>query len=137
MYTTDDLLLPYEWYTIVNFRHMLTEANSYFWDKELSEWAEPDKTILYYSEQDVSSVTLQNPETNSVFPNPAGNSIQFKLENLHNNAIVKIYDLQGRMVLNEEFVGNQKLSVADFVSGLYIYCLEVDGELINGKLLVR
>lgn len=89
--------------------------------------------------------TLSNDKINdsqfSIYPNPADNFVELKFnKNLGKNAVITIYDIQGKMILNSE---NQlqnntvQFNVSSLKSGLYF--LKVNNGLLEEtrKLIIK
>ncbi len=87
---------------------------------------------------------LSNDDLNiNVYPNPASNVIFIQVNELRSNDVeVRLYDLQGRLVLSEEYstVNNSSLStsvnVTDLNSGQYLMEIEVnDAKLVKNVVI--
>jgi hypothetical protein len=87
---------------------------------------------------------LQSSAGVHVFPNPARNQVQFELT-LQNAATASIYlyDLKGQLVdqvLHQVQLpaGVQQIpfNVNHMTAGVYVYSVNVGGEMSSGKLLV-
>lgn len=67
-----------------------------------------------------------NPESFTVYPNPATDFIQ--IENVGGTeAIVSIFDLQGRNVQHQKITGATKLAVSQLLPGQYILRIDASG----------
>jgi len=64
-------------------------------------------------------------------PNPAKDYIS--LEQSANQ--LAIYNLQGRLVLNHDLVGNQLIPIGQLPVGMYL--IKVDGQALSQKLIVK
>lgn len=75
--------------------------------------------------------------TLSVSPNPATEKVTIKVNNFDKGSL-KIVDVLGNVVLNENFEGTKYLNVEDFKNGVYFIMISGDGiSTINRKLVVR
>lgn len=77
-----------------------------------------------------------------VFPNPAKDGIEFKIQNSKNNfqnVQVKIFDVLGKEIKNQFFEnGDLKVKVSNLQSGIYFYKISGNGENIKtGKLVIE
>lgn len=77
-----------------------------------------------------------------VFPNPASEKINLRFkhtEATYNNAQIEIYDLNGRLLLQENCIlheqGQQTVNIQDLNKGLYIIRLQADGYQILKKII--
>ncbi len=75
---------------------------------------------------------LKSTEMN-IFPNPVTNDIQIPSAYAH--ATGYIYDLMGRIVLNNLSVENGKINVFSIPEGFYILLLQIEDEVISGRFL--
>ena len=75
----------------------------------------------------------------NIYPNPATDELNIKLNNLGDVALINIYDLQGRLIQSEKAIkneSNQKISITNLVSGLYFISLEKsNGQKTTGKFI--
>ena len=82
----------------------------------------------------------------TVSPNPASDNLNFNfsLNNTAKNVTISLTNLVGQQVKNIQ-VGavsannakNINMSVSDLPTGLYIYTIQVDGEKLSNKVLVK
>jgi hypothetical protein len=143
-YTADDLLLPQFWfgsdYDVGTFKHMLVSYLSSYWDTFTEEWITETQGTLYYSEHAVTGIDdfselLENEI--SIYPNPATDFITFNLNSEIDEALVSLYDVNGKEVLSQLISVNNRISVTDLEKGLYIYTLKVEGTVKSGKILIE
>lgn len=87
-----------------------------------------------------NDILMSVPEENftsqeiNIFPNPANESVQFS-SNL-NSFIVEVYDLTGKLLINETISG-QPLSVVNLSNGVYILKFRsANGDYFSSKKLV-
>lgn len=72
----------------------------------------------------------------SVYPNPARDLIQFRIENGTNQATVSISDLNGKLLIYKSFngpVGN--MDISELSKGIYLVSIEVKGAMNTLKLI--
>jgi len=87
--------------------------------------------------------TLENTTFKvDVYPNPSNGSFQFQLQSKVKNSVattLKIYDLYGKLIKEEVFTLGKSAQVPVYLqdSGMYIYHLTMDKEIISGKLMVQ
>ena len=82
---------------------------------------------------------LQSVYDLSVYPNPATNELNIKLSNAANASVINIYDLQGRLLLNENITNKtnmHKVNISLLVNGCYFVVVEKnDGQKISAKFM--
>lgn len=73
-----------------------------------------------------------------IYPNPASNDVNIKMEDVNSNTIISVYDMAGKNLVNvPAHTGINTLSVATLQHGLYILRITADGAVIHtGKLQV-
>ena len=64
-----------------------------------------------------SSIDLNGPDRINIFPNPASENIY--ISNLKEKARVKIYDISGKIVLENNISNKEYLNVSDLAKGVY------------------
>lgn len=88
----------------------------------------------------VISTTQVAPVSNSaplsIFPNPAGNTINIQLSNKTTPASIAVVDLSGKVVGQYSITGDQPLHVADLPNGLYMLYATQDGNISKQKLII-
>ncbi|MFK7774453.1 MAG: T9SS type A sorting domain-containing protein [Saprospiraceae bacterium] len=75
----------------------------------------------------------------NVFPNPAQDALTFEsVLGIEKNTIVQVFDLQGKLMNQFNFSGNQqRIDVSNWSNGMYFYQILNDGEKIkNGKVSI-
>ncbi len=72
-----------------------------------------------------------------VFPNPAMNYIRFELENHSLPGMIKVYDLQGREVIDQRLPADHRLQVGNLEKGIYVYTIIQGREITKGKFIKR
>jgi hypothetical protein len=73
----------------------------------------------------------------SIFPNPATDNITVTLpENVH-QATFTVYDMQGKMLLQQNIGNQETVSVSNLSAGVYIYHVRTEKESYTGKIVLR
>ncbi|GEM_PF-6773141 len=135
----EDLLLPF-WGEVdpelrLLFNHKLvgltqSRYNGFFWvvDAEYT---------LYYSEQNPTGTNDLAVKNNlQLYPNPAIYEIQFKnTENIF-PCLIEIFDMKGKLVLNQMIENNQSISINSFSEGMFFYKLMSNKKCYCGKFKV-
>lgn len=77
-----------------------------------------------------------------IFPNPAHESIHIRFKNsdvTYNNALIEIYDINGRLLLQENCIlheqAMQNINIQDLNNGIYVIRLEADGYQLIKKFI--
>ena len=119
----------YEWTARVNNHMLLQDVWTYYADPSIG-WVD----TYYYSEV-VNSVSHRDGWKEILaYPNPATESVRF--EGLGaGSSLVTLYDLQGRIVLQQQLTGDVAISLAGLSEGLYAYELIGEGAPRKGRLV--
>ena len=67
------------------------------------------------------------------YPNPVLDVLNFELNNI-NNAIIKVYDIKGNIIINE-LLSKSSINVSNLSSGQYIYLIVSDENTFKGKFI--
>ena len=94
---------------------------------------------LMITEGQTLSAEISSLNQISVFPNPAINSIEIKSDYSLENAIISVFDLNGRRVLNYKNVGGSNLvDLSSLSIGEYILrVISFEGNIYSTKVLKR
>lgn len=71
----------------------------------------------------------------SLYPNPAVNTLNIKLEN-EQIQLIEIYDINGRLVL-EERSNNQQINVASLSNGTYVCAVQTSNGTATKRFIIR
>jgi hypothetical protein len=92
------------------------------------------------SEFKASALSVNDPETIAIdlYPNPAKESISFRMHNAE-NAVVEIYDNMGRMVVKSEISKTQNTcNVSQLSTGVYVVKIHTQqNDLLTTKLIIE
>jgi hypothetical protein len=70
-----------------------------------------------------------------VYPNPAQSYIYLENENL---SLLRVYDLQGRCILQQNLAINRVVNIVDLPNGVYLFDVSLrDGSLIREKVIIQ
>jgi hypothetical protein len=102
----------------------------------INQWVKNARSTSWYS---VQSTGINNISENPlrVYPNPAREFIVFDLADISGLAIAEVFDIQGKMVLEQRLYGNRKMSVSNLSRGLYMYKVFNGGNIYTGKLIIE
>ncbi len=85
----------------------------------------------------VTGVDENNLSANFIlYPNPATDSFQIDYDNSNGEVTLNIYDMSGRLVLNQIINGKTNISVSDLSNGLYNVNMRTKTGTGNKKLVV-
>ena len=110
---------------------------NYLWNRTHSQWDVVSKTADYYSQHNVTGVPAIPKEKIGLYPNPASVYIIFDGSNVSGSAIVELFDVEGKKVLEQKLYENKQISVSNLPKGLYMYKLNNYGIIYTGKLLIE
>jgi hypothetical protein len=108
--------------------------------------ANPGYIIKHRIDSDFSTVipALSTGPRIRIFPNPFTDHVSFDLSGLklQDQPVLRIYDLYGRLLVEEKTGGEQMVSWqgkdrkgSEMPPGLYIYAVKVNGEIHTGKIM--
>jgi hypothetical protein len=102
----------------------------------INQWVKKSRATSWYSTQ-TSGINNLSDNTLHVYPNPAREFIVFDLTDISGSAIAEVFDIQGKMVLEQKLYGNRKMSVSHLSKGLYLYKVTNSGNIYTGKLIIE
>ena len=71
-----------------------------------------------------------------MYPNPANEWLNIKVKDPFTGEF-KIYDMQGKLLVNENLVGSDQISIADLSAGMYIVqIISKNGDVGTSRLSV-
>jgi len=137
-FSFSDLLLPHfcisePQQVPLHFSHMINSANECIWDRTL--WLPLYEYALYYSSQDITSVSEPNTASMKVSPNPVSDYLTVTLDKNYENARFELFDMQGKKVLTENVTNQGKVNVQELNPGIYYYNIIAGQERQSGKLI--
>lgn len=71
-----------------------------------------------------------------VYPNPANNFVNIQLQT-GQRAQLKLFNMQGKLIWNEAFVGETKLNISTFSEGMYTLQIHTINGIANKPLLIN
>ena len=94
-------------------------------DIYLGKFSSGSGDIVYFQDKITTGFSLENQESMKLYPNPANDIIQIELDTeLNESVILSIFDLSGRVVLEEKIkAATSSLDISDLSKGAYIYRL--------------
>ena len=97
-------------------------------------------TVAFNSFMGCSTTTVEEENITDafvVYPNPASNSFQIEFKNTKKEAVLSIYDMSGRIILNKNITDQTIIDVADLKEGIYVLRIKTsDGITTNKKLII-
>ena len=136
-FAISDLILPP--FDLIEIFHLDVIANKpidwivYYFSN--NTWVEHMERTYYFSENAVDVSDLMEAGI-KVFPNPATDFIAFDMDNSSATATIEMFDLQGRKVLYQ-VVNDKNISVSHLAKGLYMYKIQNNDRVYNGKIVVE
>jgi hypothetical protein len=102
----------------------------------VNQWVKKSRATSWYSAQ-TSGINNFSEKTIHVYPNPAKEFIVFDLADISGSAIAEIFDIHGKMVLEQRLSDNRQISVSNLSRGLYIYKVLNGVNNYTGKLIIE
>jgi len=91
---------------------------------------------LNYSTQFVGN-PIGATENISVFPNPADNFIEFRTGNMAQPIQIELYDVQGKLLLQQFLPEDHHIDIGHISEGMYIYHLYSQDYTYQGRIVVQ
>lgn len=141
--TSSEIILP----TGESMDKMLKSSIMKRWSSDTEEWIDYDnysyrKYTYYYSEQKDEEGESAIDEGNSsvyhckVYPNPATTFINIDIEGSQ-TATFTIYDLQGKIVLENTLSKDSQVDISSLQDGIYFYTLISNEEIYTGSIVKK
>ena len=86
-----------------------------------------------YCEKLSTSGIAKGYELNLAVTNPIGDEI--RISGIPDKAKLRLFDLTSRLLIERDFQFNLALEVPELSAGVYLYSIDIDGQLILGKLI--
>ena len=110
---------------------ILTELLYQSWN---DAWVDFGKHYYYFSNHEViAEIDNQLNSEISIYPNPANNSLNFN--NISENAVISIYDLSGKQIVNQ-LNSNNQIDINSLSNGIYIIKI-IDNSLTKTAKFVK
>jgi hypothetical protein len=135
-YEADELFEPFGMR-----RHKITNLTEYAYEgvAELKsdEWIKFDEFIYHYSDLAVSGVADLSWGELSIFPNPATDYIQVEGDLGTDVARVFIYNVSGRIVMNQVLDNGGRIPVSHLSEGIYVIRLVQGDKVKTAKVMIE
>ena len=119
-----------QWYLMINLAIRQSGPNS---NTVFPNQMEIDYVRVY--QENTTSVEHTSESENIIYPNPSNNHILFKGKNLK---YIRIYNIEGRVILNKTLSQNKRIDVEHLDSGMYLVELEDSyGVKTNKKIIIN
>ena len=132
-YTRQDLMTP------LYAKHKITRRIEYMFENDelkSGEWKVIDDFAYHYSDLTVNIADLSGGEL-SIYPNPATDYIQVVGGELNGGARIIMYNVSGRMVMNQVLDNGGRIPVSHLSRGIYIIRLVQGSKVKTGKVLIE
>jgi Secretion system C-terminal sorting domain len=134
-YTFDELVLP--WYANnmdISFMHMITATTEY----EGAALDLASRSLFNYSEVEYTGVPVNEFAQATVYPQPASGEVTFTWADGTPALELSVFDIGGKLVLEQRIAKDTPVSINSLAPGLYIYKLAGNNSAQHtGKLSVR
>ncbi len=125
--------VPPDWNDLLkenSYNNIILSSTEYF--MQMDEWNTHGPITYYYSAPDTNSPNDPSVDLN-VYPNPFRETIRFS----GSSELMQftLFDIQGRMVLQEQVVGENEINMGNLPLGLYVYQLDGTDRRQVGKLV--
>ena len=131
-----DILAPfYMWQMITSYIEYVYLGGTL---KSSEEWVESDAFTYHYSDLEVGvSVAELTGGELSIYPNPATDYIQVTGDELNVGARIVMYNVSGRMVMNQVLDRGGRIPVSHLSDGIYLIRLVQGSKVKTGKVMIE
>jgi len=133
--SSGDLFLPFYYYSLGYFNYKLKYSIEYQYD--VAEWDFYSKSTLFYSPTN-KTFSGDSHQLNGVllYPNPATDHIIFKHNGTTGSYMLELFDMRGSKVMSQKIESGVPVSVQSLPKGIYIYRLNKNEMVNQGKLII-
>jgi hypothetical protein len=107
------------------------------WNIDAADWIFDSRKNYYYSMHSVTPVPLVRENPVSVYPNPASAYFMVEMGDTPASAILRLYDSQGRQILERRILGRESIPVGTLAAGTYLYVITVADKTYYGKIVIH
>jgi hypothetical protein len=137
-FSYSDLFIPSNFFGEDGYIHMPMAIVASNWDDSLKLWNPKYRDRYSYSGWSGNSVQDAQLSGMRIYPNPVVGVLFVETDNASDPSIFELLDMQGRKVISESLTGLQnQISVNGLPGGIYIYRVTQQGEIKNGRLVIR
>ena len=83
----------------------------------------------------VTAVPTVNDENINIYPNPVIDG--FRIKDIEGTSELRLIDLNGKVLLNKQVIGNEKVSLTEFPAGMYMIKLSNNGVSYQMKFIKK
>ncbi|HLO60146.1 MAG TPA: T9SS type A sorting domain-containing protein [Bacteroidales bacterium] len=112
----------------------LTQRITYNWDDEAGEYLPSFKETNYYD--GLTEIASLKPSDILIFPNPASDFLAVNLNKPSSSVIIKIFNLNGNLVLQKQLRDQEHIQVGHLPGGVYVYEVLDSGNIVRGKITI-
>jgi hypothetical protein len=94
-------------------------------------------TVFEATFEAFNAITTIKSSSINVYPNPTTDNIHLTLPENVQQAFFTLYDMQGKELIKQEVVNEDKVMVNDLAAGIYIYKVATDKESYQGKISIK
>lgn len=129
-----------------NFLNLTVEGYSSFFVNDIDN----DTHLNLFVGQDLGGITSLEVDPNSsasikekktieaiIYPNPTKSTITIQLINASENNHIRLFDLNGRMLMSQEIANKTQLDMSNLERGIYLLSIHDDKGSISTKRIVK
>jgi hypothetical protein len=91
--------------------------------------------ILPDTSCNVGIADIYGKNETTIYPNPATDNISISLPENISQAVFTLYDMQGKVLINQEVTNQETVAINNLASGIYIYNVKTSKQNYQGKLI--
>ena len=133
-----DILAPfYMWHmisTLIEYEYFVGGGTT----KSSEEWVQTEAFTYHYSDMNVGvSVADLSKGELSIYPNPATEYIEIAGDELNGYARIMMYNISGRMVMNQVLDRGGRIPVSHLSEGIYVIRLTQGSKVKTAKVMIQ
>jgi hypothetical protein len=114
--------------TAVTFDSMMPNSNSF---------ADMGQSMILKFGEGATSISENAITEINMYPNPATDLVNISINGDYTNATVVIYDTEGRMVINQVFIGQTEINISSLEAGIYFVKINTSTTNEIKKLVIK
>lgn len=138
--TMREMVLPFgdeDFEAEIYFVYKPVLAYEYGWDSVESDFSLRHRSLLYFSQAEFSLVPETKDQIVTIYPNPVSDYLFIKLDDNSKSSVLKLYDINGKTMIERSVEGSSQIDVRNFAPGIYFYQIITGDSTLKGKIICK
>ncbi len=105
------------------------------WEDSKAQWEPYYKSTKYFSDLEVYSTDIIQPELVKLYPNPVSEMLSFDFMGEVDESVFEVFNLNGDKILSRKVNETESVNMDILSRGMYFYILYFDGVKQSGKFV--